>query len=111
MLWFLGGIRKGIVTTHYPRGGIDGWATQLPTPPAFRGELLSGELAERLADACPAGALRRDGSDLVLDLGSCSGCGRCREVGGEAVVDSGQFELATRDRTALLKRIPIGGNP
>jgi flavoprotein len=108
MLWFLRGIRKGIVTTHYPRG-IDAWATQLPTPPAFRGDLLTVELAERLADACPAGALRRDGSDLILDLGRCSGCGGCREVGGEAVVDSGQFELATRDRVALLKRIPIGG--
>jgi hypothetical protein len=107
MLWFLRGIRKGVVTTRYPRGR-DSWAAQLPSPPSFRGELLTVDLAERLSDACPAGALWRDGTDLVLDLGGCTGCGRCREVGGEAVVASGEFELSSRDRSALLKRIAIG---
>ena len=108
MLWFLRGIRKGVVTTHYPRA-TDAWATSLPSPPAFRGDLLTVELADRLVAACPAGALRRDGGELVLDLGGCTGCGRCGEIGGEAVVASGQFELASRDRSTLLKRIPIGG--
>jgi hypothetical protein len=108
MFWFLRGIRRGIVTTRYPRG-TDSWAAQLPSPPAFRSDLLTPELAERLAAGCPAGALRRDGADLVLDLGGCTGCGRCAEVGGEAVTRSGEFELASRDREALRKRIPIGG--
>jgi flavoprotein len=107
MFWFLRGLRRGVVTTRYPTR-VDPWAAQLPTPPAFRSELLTVELAERLAAACPSGALRRDGTDLVLDLGGCSACGRCREVGGEVVVATGEFELATRERAALIKRIPIG---
>ena len=108
MFWFLRGIRKGVVTTRYP-AERDVWTAQLPTPPAFRGDLLTVELAERLVAACPGGALRHDGADLVLDLGACTSCGRCTEVGGEAVVASGEFELAARDRGALVKRIPIGG--
>jgi heterodisulfide reductase subunit A-like polyferredoxin len=107
MFWFLRGIRRGVVTTRYP-AQTDAWAAQLPTPPAFRGDLLTVELTDRLVSTCAAGALRRDGHELVLDLGSCTGCGRCIEIGGEAVAPSGAFELASRDRPALLKRIPIG---
>lgn len=107
MLWFLRGIRKGIVTTRYPRG-VDAWAGRLPSPPVFDGSLLTPALADRLAAGCPARALRRDGDELVLDLGGCTGCGVCVELGGDTVSASGQFELASRDREALLKRIPIG---
>jgi hypothetical protein len=108
MLWFLRGIRRGVVTTRYPRER-DAWAEQLPSPPAFRSDLLTLELAESLIDVCTTGALRLEGSELVLDLGSCSGCGDCVSAGGEAVRRSGEFELAAHDRTALVKRIPIGG--
>jgi len=108
MLWFLRGIRRGVVTSRYP-ARPDPSAAQLPTPPAFHADRLTVELAERLAAACPARSLRRDGRDLVLDLGGCTCCGRCSVVGGEAVAASGEFELATRDRGALVKRIPIGG--
>ncbi len=107
MLWFLRGIRRGVVTTRYPRAR-DSWAEQLPTPPAFRSDLLTPELAARLADVCASGALRLQNGDLLLDLGSCTGCGDCVAVGGETVVPSGEFELASRDRAALVKRIPIG---
>ena len=107
MFWFLRGIGKGIVTTRYP-AGRDAWATGLPSPPRFRSELLTSELADRLVEACPTGVLRRDGVELILDLGGCSSCGRCAEVGGAAVVASGEFELASRERSALLKRVPIG---
>lgn len=107
MLWFLRGIRRGVVTTRYP-AQPDASAAGLPSPPAFRTARLTVELAERLAAACPTGALRRDGSDLLLDVAACTGCGRCSDIGGDAVVPSGEFELASRDRAALLKRIPIG---
>ena len=107
MLWFLRGIRKGVVTSRYP-ARPDPSAAGLPSPPAFRSDLLTAELADRLAAACLAGALRRDGGDLVLDLGACTGCGACIELGGDAVAPSGEFELATHNRNALVKRIPIG---
>jgi dissimilatory sulfite reductase (desulfoviridin) alpha/beta subunit len=108
MLWFLRGIRKGVVTSRYP-ARPDLSTAGLPSPPVFRSDLLTPELADRLAAVCPAGALRRDRTELVLDLGACTGCGRCSELAGAAVAPSGEFELAARDRAALLKRIPIGG--
>ncbi len=108
MLWFLRGLRKGVVTTRYPRER-DAWTDGLPSPPAFRSDLLTPTLAGRLVDACHSGALRLEGDELVLDLGSCGGCGDCVRLGGEAVYRSGEFELASRDREALVKRIPLGG--
>jgi len=108
MLWFLRGIRKGVVTTRYPKE-TDAWADGLPSPPTFRSDLLTPTLAARLADACPSGALWLEGNELALDVGSCSGCGDCVTLGGEAVHRSHEFELATRDRDALVKRIPIRG--
>jgi ferredoxin-like protein FixX len=108
MLWFLRGLRRGVVTTRYPREH-DASAQALPTPPRFDSELLTDELTQRLVDVCPARAIGREYRALVLDLGRCTGCGRCCEVGGKAVAPSGVFELAARDRSDLIKRIPIGG--
>ena len=108
-IWFYRGLRKGIATTRYPKT-VDPWTRDLPTPPAFHPRRLTGVLADRLAEGCPAGAIRREGPQLVLDLGRCTGCGRCQELGGEAVVPSGEFLLATGDRGALVKRVPILGD-
>lgn len=108
-LWFLRGLRRGVVTTRYP-ARVDGWATQLPAPPAFRPALLTRPLVELLVGACPFGALRRDEAHLVLDLGACTGCGRCLDIAGDAAAPSGCWELATSDRAALVKRIEIRGD-
>jgi hypothetical protein len=110
MLWFLRGLRRGVVTTRYP-AEIDAWTRTLPSAPAFHSALLTRRLADELEAACPAGVLRRDGDVLVVDLGGCTGCGRCAEVGGEAVAPSGQFLLSTTNRQALVKRVPIGAAP
>jgi len=106
--WFYRGLRKGIATTRYPKA-VDPWTRDLPTPPAFHSQRLTVELADRLEEGCPAGAITRDGLELVVDLGRCTGCGRCRELGGEAVEPSGVFLLASGDRSALVKRVPIRG--
>jgi dissimilatory sulfite reductase (desulfoviridin) alpha/beta subunit len=106
MLWFLRGLRRGIVTTRYPRV-VDDWARQLPSPPLFRSDLLTDELADRLVATCPSGALTRDDGRLRVDLARCTGCGRC--VDGVTVEPSRTFELATRDRSALVKHVPIRG--
>jgi ferredoxin len=104
MLWFLRGLRKGVVTTRYPKR-VDAWAAALPSPPAFRAQLLTEARVDELVARCPSGAIGREGRSLVLDLGACTGCGRCL---GPGVEPSGVFELATTDRSRLLKRIPIG---
>jgi len=77
--WFYWGLRRGIATTGYPKT-VDAWAGALPSPPAFHS------------------------ARLTVD-----GCGRCVELGGGAVVPSGEFALAATDRAALVKRVPIGG--
>jgi hypothetical protein len=107
-LWFLRGLRKGIVTTRYP-AELDAWTRTLPTPPTFRSELLTSELADRLVRICPSRALARDGDQLTVDLGACSGCQRCVEEGGGVVEASGVFELATAQRERLIKRVAIRG--
>jgi hypothetical protein len=107
--WFYRGLRRGVQTTRYPEK-IDPWARDLPSPPAFRSSRLTREVADELADACGTGAIRREDSDLVVDLGRCTGCGRCLELAGDAAVPSGAFLLATGDRQALIKRVPIRGD-
>jgi ferredoxin len=108
-VWFYRGLRKGVVTTRYPRE-VDPWTRNLPTAPAFHSRRLTGALADRLAEECPAGAIRNDGSELVVDLGRCTGCGRCEQVAGDAFAPSGEFLLAARDRAALVKRVPVRGD-
>jgi hypothetical protein len=108
-IWFYRGLRKGIATTRYPKT-IDPWTRDLPTPPAFHSLRLTGAIADRLTRACPSGAITREGPELVVDLGRCTCCGRCLEIAGDAAAPSGAFLLATEERSALIKRVPIGGD-
>ena len=107
--WFYRGLRRGIATTRYPKA-IDPWARRLPSPPAFHSARLSTGLVDRLARECATGALKREGHELVIDLGRCTGCGRCVELSEGAARPSGEFLLAAADREALIKRVPIRGD-
>lgn len=106
-VWFLRGLRKGIVTTRYPVV-TDPWAARLPTPPVFDERRLSGAIADRLVEICPSHALAREGGSLLLDVGACSACGRCMAEAAGACRPSGMFELAATRRENLVKRIGIG---
>ena len=105
-LWFVRGLRRGIVTTRYP-ARPDPSAASLPTPPAFRARLLDADIADRLTRVCPSRALRREDDTLIFDVGACTACGRCWEAAPEAVTASGEFELAVTERADLVKRIPL----
>jgi ferredoxin-like protein FixX len=107
-LWFLRGIRRGVVTTRYP-ARPDESARSLPTAPAFRPRALTRDIADRLAETCPSGALRREGDTLVFDVGRCTACGRCAAEAPHAVTSSGAFELAATTRSVLIKTIPLRG--
>ena len=106
-LWFIRGIRRGVVTTRYP-ARPDASAIDLPTPPAFRPRELTRQVADGVVAVCPSSALRRDGAVLVYDVGACTACGRCAAVAPRAVTSTGEFELAATGRSVLIKRIPIG---
>jgi len=107
-LWFARGLRRGVVTTRYP-ARPDGSAASLPTPPAFRPGRLTRQTADRMIAACPGPALRRRDDTLIFDVGACTACGQCARVAPDAVTPSGEFELASTDRAALVKTIPILG--
>ena len=113
MLWFIRGIRRGVVTTRYPARPEES-AAFLPAPPAFRPQALTPVTAARLAATCPSGALRvvteeKDGDVLVFDVGRCTACGRCAAEAPHAVTSSGAFELAAATRSVLIKTIPLRG--
>jgi len=107
-LWFIRGLRRGIVTTRYP-ARPEPCAADLPTPPAFDTQRIGPALADRLCELCPSRALRREGNVLVFDVGACTACGRCREAAPGAVTASGEFELAATTRGHLVKHIPLRG--
>lgn len=105
-LWFVRGLRRGVVTTRYPARPEE-WAAHLPTPPVFRAEALDRALGDRLSAVCPSRALRREGDTLIYDVGACTACGRCQEEAAGAVAPSGEFELTATSRGRLVKRIPL----
>jgi hypothetical protein len=107
-LWFVRGLRRGVVTTRYP-ARPDPSAAGLPAPPSFRPDALTRQVADALVATCPSRALGRDGGTLLFDAGACTACGRCRDAAPAAVAGSGEFELAGTSRTALRKRIPLTG--
>ncbi len=108
-LWFLRGLRRGVVTTRYPKTPPDPWTATLPTPPSFVTDRLDIATADALVAVCPPAALRREGLELVYDVGACTACGRCLVVADGAAVPSGQIELATQRREDLVKRVAIEG--
>jgi hypothetical protein len=103
-----------VVTTRYPARPEES-AASLPTPPAFRPHALTRQLARRLAEVCPSGALlAEDGQPgepgtLLFDVGRCTACGRCAAEAPHATTPSGAWELAATDRSVLIKKIPISG--
>jgi ferredoxin len=108
--WFIRGLRRGVVTTGYPKTPPGPWTVALPTPPVFRARALTAARVDKLVARCPTGALRRDDGTLVFDVGACTACGRCLMAG--VAEPSGQWELAATSRADLVKRIPIaGGDP
>ncbi len=105
-LWFLRGLRRGVVTTRYP-ARPESSASDLPTPPVFTAGAIGRALADQLVAVCPSQALRREHGELVYDVGACTACGRCREIAHWSIRPSGVFELAVTVRSHLIKRIPL----
>jgi hypothetical protein len=106
-LWFLRGLRRGVVTTRYPRGKPDPWTHDLPTPPAFCAAQLDTDVADKLVAICPSAALRRTDNTLIYDVGACTVCGRCLTATPDVLRPSGVFELTATTRDQLIKHIPL----
>jgi len=105
--WIARGLRKGIVTSRYPR-------TAERAPEGFRGrvQLLDSDNGRpELADLCPTGAISVDGAGSVsLDRGRCILCGLCVAAAPERFAFAADYETAARRRTSLVAGDPpVGG--
>ncbi len=75
-LWFLRGVKKGILTTKFPRTP--------PTPeeiPARCAPPTATQTSDwgRGEELCPTGAVLK--AERTIDLGACVYCGRCADAG------------------------------
>ncbi len=114
MPWIPRGLRDGIVTSPYPRRP-DGYGAEFfghvelarasddrsPTRAAHAAHAAHGEVAEAVA-ACPTGAIRLDGDDVVLDRGRCILCGRCVALAPRTFGADPGFETCAFGRGALV---------
>src|SRR5512132_2165267 len=102
--WIVRGLRKGIVTTGYPR-------RPEPAPDGFRGRVAvvapEGAPAE-LESVCPTSAIRVDpDGNILLNRGRCILCGASVET------EPARFRFVTDYRTAARRRSALiaGGEP
>jgi Ni,Fe-hydrogenase III small subunit/ferredoxin len=108
LAWMVRGLRKGRVTTRYPR------APEEP-PPGFQGlvDVLDDADADRdVADVCPTGAIAVDGSGRVrLDRGRCILCGACVRAEPERFTFRDRYETGSRRRSDLIVGADLPDDP
>jgi Ni,Fe-hydrogenase III small subunit/ferredoxin len=109
--WIERGLRKGRITTRYPR-------REEPAPAAYRGTvdvLDATDAPAELAALCPTGAIMIDEQRrLTLDRGRCILCGECVRAAPERLRFNSRYQTAVRPRAALVvadQVDPAGGQP
>jgi Ni,Fe-hydrogenase III small subunit len=104
--WIPRGLRKGRITTAYPRGSA-------PAPVGFQGpvEILDAVgAAPELLFVCPTGAIGLDPAGrLQVDRGRCIQCGACVRAAPDRFAFATRYETASRSRAALIENA-AGGN-
>jgi Ni,Fe-hydrogenase III small subunit/ferredoxin len=101
--WILRGLRKGVVTSQYPRADE-------PAPAGFQGRVVvrptgGGEAAH--AALCPTGAIAVDERrNVTLDRARCILCGLCVDAAPDVFAFEERYETAARSRAALLEGAP-----
>jgi Ni,Fe-hydrogenase III small subunit len=96
--WIARGLRKGIVTSRYPRHAE-------PAPNGFQGrvEVLDPHDAPaELERVCPTGAISIREGELALDRGSCVLCGLCVAADPSRFAFVNDYETAARSRWGLV---------
>ncbi len=98
MPWVLRGLRRGIVTTPYPRRPDD-YGPDFHATVSLRGPDEPG-----LADVCPSAAIAGtgDGPGLILDRGRCIACGRCVDAFPDRLAFDPTLELGSVGRAGLV---------
>lgn len=95
--WLLRGLRRGSVTTSYPR------RPELP-PKGLRSRIAvigSGEADPVPAGLCPTGAIALGGRTVRVDRGRCILCGLCVDRAPQRFAFEPAHETASRTRRSL----------
>jgi len=96
--WIARGLRKGVVTSRYPRGAepeLDGFHGRV--------EIVETDGArDELEALCPTGAISVSGGLVSLDRGRCILCGACVEAEPERFRFSPAYETASRRRAGVV---------
>jgi Ni,Fe-hydrogenase III small subunit/ferredoxin-like protein FixX len=88
--WIARGLRKGIVTTHYPR-------RPEPAPHGFHGRVevvQPAEASPELERICPTGAIVVDDGAVRVDRGRCILCAACVAADPERFRFVAEYETA-----------------
>jgi Ni,Fe-hydrogenase III small subunit/ferredoxin len=96
--WIARGLRKGIVTTGYPR-------RPEPAPPGFRGRIAvldARDASSELEAVCPTGAISVPDGSVALDRGRCILCGLCVAAEPTRFAFVAEYATAVRSRVALV---------
>jgi Ni,Fe-hydrogenase III small subunit/ferredoxin len=96
--WIARGLRKGIVTTRYPR-------RPEPAPAGFRGRIavLDGQGASATIEAiCPTNAISVRQGTVALDRGRCILCGLCVAADPARFAFVEEYPTAARTRSRLV---------
>jgi len=99
--WLTRGLRKGVVTSRYPRRAE-------PETAGFHGRVEvvgDDQAAHAVETVCPTGAIRVSGGRVSLDRGLCILCGACVTADPQHFRYSSGFETASRHRTGIV----VGG--
>lgn len=91
--WIGFGLRRGILTTKYPREAV-------AVPPRYRGLTCAVDGADRAAQergaaACLSSAISLHDDEARVDMARCFQCGQCRRVAPDAFSIANEFELAS----------------
>jgi Ni,Fe-hydrogenase III small subunit/formate hydrogenlyase subunit 6/NADH:ubiquinone oxidoreductase subunit I len=97
--WFVRGLRRGRITTAYPR-------REERPPDGFRGQVEVLDVSNGshdLVGLCPTGAIGLDEhARISLDRGRCILCGECVLAAPHRFRFASRYETAARSRTALV---------
>ena len=95
------GLKKGVVTDHYPDVHYVPYDGHLGTPLVDEAKCISDKVCERI---CPTAAILVTSDQLTIDLGLCIFCGECaRACPHQAIIMSKEFELASKRREGLVR--------
>jgi NADH-quinone oxidoreductase B subunit len=95
-----GVLKKGVVTSNYPKEPFEPHGGHQGMPFIDRSMC---KMHESCIEVCPTGAISRRNGSVQIDLGECIFCGECsRSCPEGAIKITSEFELASKTKKGLI---------